>query len=154
MRAVLLLFEDISRLKFNFNKSMLTVVSWLREAMSVMNYRSGSIPFVYLGFPISWDVRKLGFWKHVVDRIVARLSLWNNKFLSFGGRLVLLKSVMSSLPVYFLSFFKAPAGIISSIKSFFKRFFSGGGEDFRKIAWIKWESVCVPKEEGGWGLGG
>ncbi|GAU37197.1 hypothetical protein TSUD_30620 [Trifolium subterraneum] len=28
-----------------------------------------------------------------------------------GGRLVLLKSVLSSLPIYFLSFFKAPAGI-------------------------------------------
>jgi len=36
MRAVLLLFEDMSGLKVNFNKSMLTGVnvnhSWLREA--------------------------------------------------------------------------------------------------------------------------
>nr|ABN08242.1 hypothetical protein MtrDRAFT_AC155886g34v2 [Medicago truncatula] len=30
--------------------------------------------------------------------------------MSFGGRLTLLKSVMSSLPVYALSFFKAPLG--------------------------------------------
>jgi len=28
----------------------------------------------------------------------------------------------------------------------------GGGEDFRKIAWIKWESICTPKEEGGLGV--
>lgn len=53
----------------------------------------------------------------MIDRIMVRLSGWNNKFLSLGGRLVLLKSVMSSIPVYFLSFLKAPAG-----------------EDFRKIA--------------------
>jgi hypothetical protein len=63
----------------------------------------------------------------VVDRITARLSSWNNKFLSFGGRLVLLKSVMSSLPIYFLSFFKALTGIISSIESTFKKKFGGGG---------------------------
>jgi len=44
-----------------------------------------------------------------------------------GGRLVLLKSVLSSLPVYALSFFKAPAGIISSIESLFNSFFWGGG---------------------------
>ena len=62
-----------------------------------------------------------------VDQIVARLSLWNNKFLSFGGRLILLKFVMSSLSVYFLSFFKAPSCIISSIESIFKSFFFLGG---------------------------
>jgi len=108
--------------------------SWLSEAASVMNCRRGTIPFIYLGLPIGGDSRKLSFWKSVIDRIVTRLSSWNNKFLSLGGRLVLLKSVLSSLPVYFLSFFKAPAGIISSIESILKNFFWWGGEDFKKIA--------------------
>ena len=76
----------------------------------MMNCRRGTILFVYLGLPIGGDSRKLSFWKPVVDRIMNRLSSWKNKFLSFGGRLVLLKYVLSSLPVYFLSFFKAPAG--------------------------------------------
>ena len=140
MRAMLLLFADISGLKVNFNKSMLTgvniPVSWLSEAALVMNCRRGTIPFVYLGLPIGGDSRKFAFWKPIVDRIVSRLSSWNHRFLSFGGRLVLLKAVMSSLPVYFLSFFKAPAGIISSIESIFKKFFWGGCEVNRKIAWI------------------
>ena len=119
----MLLFKEVSGLKVNFHKSMLTGVnvsnSWLTEASTVMNCRKGNIPFIYLGLPIGGDSRKLSFWKPVVDRIVARLSAWNNKFLSFGGRLILLKSVLSSLPVYFLSFFKAPAGIMSSIESIF-----------------------------------
>ena len=131
MRAVLLLFEEVSGLKVNFQKSMLTGVnisdSWLTEAASVMNCRRGTIPFVYLGLPIGGDSTKLSFWKPVVDRIVTRLSLWNNKFLSFGGRLVLLKVVLSSLSVYFLSFFKSPAGIISSLESLSKTFFWGWG---------------------------
>lgn len=25
----------------------------------------------------------------------------------------------------------------------------GGGEDVRKIAWVDWDIVCLPKEEGG-----
>ena len=85
----------------------------------VMNCRKGVIPFIYLGLPIGGDARKISFWKPVIDSIVARLSSWHNKFLSLGGRLTLLKSVLSSIPVYFLSFFKSPAGIISSIESIF-----------------------------------
>ncbi|PNX61786.1 cysteine-rich receptor-like protein kinase, partial [Trifolium pratense] len=45
----------------------------------------------------------------VLTRIKNRLSGWKSRFLSFGGRLVLLKSVLTSLPVYALSFFKAPS---------------------------------------------
>ena len=130
IQAVLLLLEQVHGLKVNFNKSMLTGVNipptWLSEAASVLNSRTGTIPFLYLGLPVGGDSQKLSFWKPVVDRIRARLSLWNYQFLSFGGRLVLLKSVMSSLPVYFLFFFKAPTGTISSIESI-----------FNKIAWIK-----------------
>ena len=132
MRAMLLLFEEVSGLKVNFHNSMFTSVnisdSLMEAATSVMNCRRGTLPFVYLGLLIGGDSRKLSFSKPIVDCIVARLSSWNNKFLSFGGRLVLLKSVLSSLLVYFLSFFKAPACIISSIESiFFKKMGGGGG---------------------------
>jgi hypothetical protein len=57
--------------------------------------------------------------------IKSQLSSWKSKHLSFGGRLVLLKSILASLPVYALSFFKAPSGIISSIESLLIRFFWG-----------------------------
>jgi len=47
------------------------------------------------------------------------------KFL-LGDRLVLFKFVHSSLPIYFLSFFKTLSGIISSIEFIFKCFFGVG----------------------------
>jgi hypothetical protein len=34
----------------------------------------------------------------------------------------------------------------------FFKFFWGGGEEIRKIAWVDWHSVCLPKEEGGLGV--
>jgi hypothetical protein len=81
---------------------------------------------VYLGLPIGGNARHLSFWEPIIDRINARLSGWKSKHLSMGGRLVLLKSVMSLLPVYAISIFKAPAGIISSIESILICFFFGG----------------------------
>lgn len=43
------------------------------------------------------------------------LSLWKNKNMSIGDRLILLKFVMSYPSVCFLLFFKAPTRMISSI---------------------------------------
>jgi len=44
---------------------------------------------------------------------------WKSKNLFLDGRFILLKYVLSSLSVYFLSIFKAPASIISYIESTF-----------------------------------
>lgn len=58
-----------------------------------------------------------------MNHIKSRLSGWKSKYLLFGGRLILLKFVLTSLPVYAFSFFKAPSCIISYIDSFLIRFF-------------------------------
>ncbi|GAU20543.1 hypothetical protein TSUD_131010 [Trifolium subterraneum] len=116
LRAVLVLFETMSGLKVNFNKSVLVGVnipdSWLGEAASALCCKVEKIPFLYLGLSIGGDPRRLVFWEPVLARLKSRLSGWKSRFLSFGGRLVLLKSVLSSLPVYALSFFKAPSGTV------------------------------------------
>jgi len=76
---------------------------------------------MYLGLSIGGDPRRLAFWEPVLETIKSRLSGWQSRFLSFGGRLVLLKSVLTSPPVYALSFFKAPSSIISSIEFIFNK---------------------------------
>jgi hypothetical protein len=56
LKSVLLLFEEVSGLRVNFHKSMLTGVnvtdSWLHEALMVMHCKYGHLPFLYLGLPI------------------------------------------------------------------------------------------------------
>ena len=95
--------------------------SWLSEATMVLNCKV--IPFVYLGLPIGGNARRLAFWESLLNRIKSGLSSWNSKHLSLGGCLVLLKSVLSSLRVYALSFLKAPSSIVSSIESMLNCFF-------------------------------
>ena len=130
-RAILLLFEDLSSLKVNFSKSLLVGInisgSWLSEAATVLNCKVGTIPFMYLGLPIGGDASRLIFWEPLIKKINSRLSVWKSRHLSLGGRLVLLKFVLSSLPVYALSFFKAPSGIVSFIESILNYFFFLGG---------------------------
>ena len=126
----------------NFSKSLLVGVnvhgSWLFEAALVLNCKVGAIPFMYLGLPIDGNASRMDFWEPLINRINSRLLGWISRYLSLGGRLVLLKFVMSSLPVYALSFFKASSGIISSIESILNNFFffEGGSVDLMKIIWV------------------
>lgn len=42
-------------------------------------------------------------WNLVLEKMSSKLVHWKGNYLSFGGKLVLLKSVLTSLPIYFLS---------------------------------------------------
>jgi hypothetical protein len=90
----------MSGLKVNYHKSMLVGIniaeSWLHEAASILSCKIGKIPFIYLGLPIGGDARRLNFWEPVLERLKSRLSEWKSRNLSYGGRLILLKSVLSS----------------------------------------------------------
>jgi hypothetical protein len=50
-------------------------------------------------------------WKVIESRIKKKLSSWKGKLLSAGGRLVLINSVLSSLPIFMMSFFENPRGV-------------------------------------------
>ena len=74
----------------------------------------GSYPFRYLG--ISMHHRKLmnKDWKHVEERFQKKLNCWRSKML-VEGRLVLINSVLSSLPMLMLSFFEVPRGVLKKL---------------------------------------
>jgi hypothetical protein len=72
--------------------------SWLHEAATALRCRVGKVPFLYLGLPIGGGSCCLSFWDPVLTRIKNILSGWKSRFLSFGGRLILVKSVLTSLP--------------------------------------------------------
>lgn len=76
--------------------------TWLQEAVDFLNCRIGEFPFVYLGLPIGVDASRRVTWKLVLDKIRSRLTSWNNIHLSLGGKIVLLKSMLYALPIYFV----------------------------------------------------
>nr|GEY48770.1 hypothetical protein [Tanacetum cinerariifolium] len=57
---------------------------------------------------------------------------------SSGGRLTLIKAVLGSLGIYYIFIFKAPETILNSMESLRSRFFWGGSQDSRNMAWVKW----------------
>ncbi|MCI62266.1 LINE-1 reverse transcriptase like, partial [Trifolium medium] len=64
----------------------------MEGAASFLNCTIGSIPFVYLGLPIGANPRLSSTWDSVVKTIEKRLSSWKNRYVSLGGRVVLINS--------------------------------------------------------------
>jgi hypothetical protein len=51
------------------------------------------------------------------ERIQKKLSSWKGKFLSHGERLVLVNSVLSSLPMYVMHFFSISKGATKKLNN-------------------------------------
>ena len=78
---------------------------------------------------------------------------WKKAFLSRGGRLTLIQSVLSSLLIYYLSLFKAPISVITTLEKIMRDFFWEGGDLVGGDHLVGWEEVCHAKEKGGLGIG-
>jgi hypothetical protein len=71
--------------------------------------------------------------------------------LTTGGRLVLINSVLSSLPMFMMSFFEMPKGVLEKLDCFRSRFI-GKMIIIKKYRLVKWEIMCQPKDQGGLGI--
>jgi hypothetical protein len=115
MKLILCLFEQLFGLKINFYKSELFCFGQAKECQD--NYKEifgcavGALPFKYLGIPIHYRKLLIREWKAVEDRLEKKPASWIGKILSYGDRLILINSVLTSLPMFLLSFFEIPIGV-------------------------------------------
>ena len=135
IKLLLCVFEQLSGLKINFHKSEIFCFGQAKQHelvySSLFGCKFGSYPFRYLGIPMHFRKLSNNDWKIIEDRIEKRLSGWKGKLLSVGGRLVLINSVLSSLPMFMLSFFEVPRGVLKKL-SIIDQGFSGKTTNIRK----------------------
>ncbi|GKE19904.1 RNA-directed DNA polymerase, eukaryota [Tanacetum coccineum] len=108
--------------------------------------------FRYLGVMVGDNMSRLKAWDDIILKIKSRLSKWKVKTLSIGGRLTLLKSVLGASPIYAMSIFTVPRGVLKALESIRNRFFNGADQSDNKITWVAWDKVLASKKKGGLGV--
>ena len=150
-------FEAFSNLKINLNKSEIIPLGRVDNVESLtaeLGCRVGSLPTMYLGLPLGAPHMALGVWDSIEERFRKRLSSWKRQYISKGGRLTLIRSTLSNLPIYFLSLFRMSKIVCSRLEKIQRDFLWDGGNLERKPHLVNWKTVCLEKSRGGLGVRG
>eukprot|EP00253_Pinus_taeda_P019814 PITA_19814 len=149
-------FSVSSRACINIIKSQIfffnTHPSTQRAIARILGFSIASLPSKYLGAPLLESAQKHSSWTSLLERLEARLSLWTYRSLNMASRLVLIKAILQSMPLYLFSTLAAPKWVLKAIKNLQRNFLWGSTGLNRKWALVKWEKACVPKKAGGIGL--
>ncbi|GJZ39032.1 RNA-directed DNA polymerase, eukaryota, reverse transcriptase zinc-binding domain protein [Tanacetum coccineum] len=123
--------------------------SVVHEAANKIGCMATKLPFPYLGINIGDCMSRIKAWDNVIEKVLCRLSKWKMKSLSIGGRLTLLKSVLGSTPLYYMSMYKVPIQVLNKLESIRYHFFNGVEHNVRKMSFVKWKNVLAIKRKGG-----
>lgn len=147
------MFQLTSGLQINFHKSELLGInvetSKLQDLARILCCKVVHFPLTYLGLPIGGPTSRIACWDPLIDRMNRKLATWKSKMLSIGGRITLIKASLSNLPIYYMSLYPIPQGVIDKMVSIQRRFLWSSFKDKRGSALVQWGVVQLPKDKGG-----
>jgi hypothetical protein len=90
----------------------------------------------------------------MVQRVQRRLCGIAN-FLNYGGKLLMVKSVLASLPIFFMCCLDIPVTIKEQVQKYMRHCLWRKKTDdvqARGSALVAWKKICRPKQQGGLGV--
>ena len=106
----------------------------------------------YLGLPSLIGRSKTSSFAQLKSKVANKLSGWKEKLLLAAGKEVLIKAVAQAVPSYTMSCFKLLDNLCDNLTSMIRQFWWGQRKNEKKLAWVSWERLCQPKENGEMGF--
>ncbi|XP_021995409.1 uncharacterized mitochondrial protein AtMg01250-like [Helianthus annuus] len=95
---ILRCFHACSGLRINLSKSNLYGIvansEEVEDLANVVGCKQDTLLFKYVGLKVGANMNRINNWKPVYDIFESRLALWKSAFLSMGGRIKLIRSVL------------------------------------------------------------
>lgn len=93
----------------------------------------------YLGFPLKHKGAPRRQFNFVADQVMNKLAGWKANFLSFAGRVVLVKSVMSAIPTYIMQGVTFPIHLCDKLDKINRDFLWGSTNEKCRMLLVGWE---------------
>ena len=74
---------------------------------------------------------------------------WKSQYLSLGGRLTLINSVLDTMPTYMMSLFPIHDGVIDRLDTLRRYFLWEGNSETKKFHLFKWDTLIKSKQARG-----
>jgi hypothetical protein len=158
INKVLTLFCSASDLQINAQKTTFLHFGVSQQVLDVLkSYYHYNFQDLSDRVQVSWIFLKMGRyksddWLWLLEKYEKRIRHWCNRWLSIGGRLVLIKVVLESQPVYWLALSNIPAMILQRIRQLIFGFLWTGCKKKKSFHLCNWNIIARPKLFGGWGL--
>jgi hypothetical protein len=158
IKETLQLFCLASGLSINYTKSTAhfwgiseTELQQLKDIIPLpfINLSEG---FTYLGYHLKLGSSSPCDWQWLVALYKNKIDFWCNKWLSIGGRYILIKSVLEGLAVYWMSLERIPAKVTSILRRLSINFLWNDQDSKRRFHLCNWQELSKPRKAGGWGL--
>jgi hypothetical protein len=91
-------------------------------------------------------------WRWLVAKFERKIGYWCNKWLSLGGRYVLVNSVLQSLSVFWMSMERIPCFILTNLRRLSFNFLWSGQNVNHQFHLCSWEILSRRIRVGDWGL--
>ena len=106
------------------------------ELCSMLGMKNLRLAEKYLGVLAIIGRNKKAIFEYVKDKVWRRLCGWNRKFLSRGGKEILLKAVAQATPSFFMSVFLLPISPRPDLERMMNSFWWGRNHQEKKgINW-------------------
>ncbi|OMO59710.1 reverse transcriptase [Corchorus capsularis] len=157
VKDYLRIYEECSGQKINFEKSVVFFSRNIAQSdrdrvKAIFAVGEQSIIEKYLGLPTFVGRNKRSAFNWIKERIAKKIASWNMRWLSQGGREVMIKSVLQAIPTYAMNVFAFPQNLCNDINGMISRFWWKQRIDQRPIYWIPWRKLCKAKDFGGMGF--
>ncbi|XP_059292783.1 uncharacterized protein LOC132046234 [Lycium ferocissimum] len=114
-----------------------------------LGFLEGTLPFKYLGKPLSSKKLTIAQCMPFVERITERGRCWSAKLSSYTSRLELIKSVLFGIQSYCAQIFLLPKRFLKLVEATCRSSLWSGHAAILKKSLVSWAKTCLSKAAGG-----